>query len=346
MVKKIIYPSGANSSESISIAVTAPSSGLGNTILNKRFDLVRKQHEDNGMIVIEGRCLRENENHVSASIESRVKELHDLIEDPKVTLIQPPWGGEVLIELLEFFDFKRIEKAPTWIQGYSDISTLLFAITVKTGVATVQGPNFMESVEGQEKLTHHSRDYLFLKNGDNFTQESSEKWQKYYVDFAKQIDACFNLTENTHWALLHGTSANFSGRLIGGCIDTIKHLIGTPYGDLPGFVSEFSQGEGVVLHLENCELSPPELYRALVSMKYAGWFDHLNAVVFGRNSGPDDANFSYEDSIGKVFEDKAYPVVLNADIGHKPPQMTLINGAVASFSVNNHGQARLTQKLC
>lgn len=70
MTKKILYPIVKNP-EKIKIGVTAPSSGLGTDVFNKRFDLVKKQHEEIGIEIIEGSCLRDQNNSASAPAKDR-----------------------------------------------------------------------------------------------------------------------------------------------------------------------------------------------------------------------------------------------------------------------------------
>ena len=40
-------------------------------------------------------------------------------------------------------------------------------------------------------------------------------------------------------------------------------------------------------------------------------------------------DISYEVAVYSVLGDLSLPIILNADIGHKPPQFTIINGAMA-----------------
>ncbi|MCK5072570.1 MAG: LD-carboxypeptidase [Bacteriovoracaceae bacterium] len=341
-MKKIIYPE--KTSRSLTIGVTAPSSGLGIDTFIKRFELVAKEHSEKEIKIIEGHCLRKNEHFVSGTGKERAEDFTSMWNDSAIDLIQPPWGGEYLIDMLEYLDFEALKMNPTWVQGYSDISTLLFAITTKTGIATAHGTNFLDFINGQDELTSSSRDYLGLKEGDFFIQKSSNKWQSKFINFSDNLSTTFNLNEKTYWKVLNGNGASIEGRIIGGCLDTIREIIATPYGNLNSFFNDYAKEEGIILYLENCEQNLVELYRILISFKLAGWYDNLNGIIFGRNGGPENDKFSYYGCISKVFESADYPVILDADIGHKPPQMTIINGSFASLSVDS-GKAVLKQKL-
>lgn len=338
---KITYPKNIDS-KNLCIGITAPSSGLGTKIFNERIDLVIKQHKARGIKIVEGECLRRQENNASDTPQNRAADFNRMYSDNQISLIQPPWGGQRLIEILELIDYEAIKKNPKWIQGYSDISTLLFAITIKTGVATAHGTNFIDSIESQDILTENSRTYLNVEVGKSFTQKSSEKWQLEFRDFKDQLDTKFSLTEKTLWKTFDNSSLKIKGRLIGGCFDAILNLIGTPYGDLRRFKIDFVGTEGTLLYLENCDLNPMQVLISLYSMKYANWFDDLNGVIFGRSNGP--ANDEYIEVLRNFFSEFDFPVVYDADIGHKPPQMTLINGAIGELELTN-GLATLTQTL-
>ncbi len=342
---KIIYPEFVNSS--LTLGVTAPSSGLGHEAFKIRFDIVMKQQIAKGIKIIPGECLMENIQFVSGSSLQRAKEFLKMWRDKNIFLIQPPWGGEHLIDILEHIEFDSLIETPTWLQGYSDISTLLFAITTKTGIATVHGSNFMDLISGQDQLTEESRNYLYLKKGETFTQKSSEMWQKEFIGFHNDVYSKFHLSEKTEWKILNSELNEFKveGRIIGGCLDVISELCGTPYGDLVSFKQKYCKNEGTIFYFENCEQNPIQLYRILIKLKYSGWFDKLNALIIGRNSGPENDDFTYLDCLKKVFKNMTYPIIYDADIGHKPPQMTLVNGAVMTLFLNS-GKAVVKQEFC
>ncbi|HAW88208.1 MAG TPA: LD-carboxypeptidase, partial [Enterococcus sp.] len=89
----------------------------------------------------------------------------------------PPWGGELLIEILDSVDFDALQ--PKWIVGYSDISTLLLAVTLKTGIATAHGTNLID-LRGNysDKTTAMWKSVLETGKGESILQHSSEKYQK------------------------------------------------------------------------------------------------------------------------------------------------------------------------
>ena len=268
-----------------------------------------------------------------------------LILNKNVKAIIPPWGGELLIEVLQHLDFKNIRANPTWLYGYSDISTLLFAITVKTNIASIHGLNLMDCIANQnDALSSCWEKPLQAKLNESFTQESSEYYQKEWGDFEKDPLAVFNLTEKTSWKSFSGTpKVKMSGRLLGGCLDVLQCLVGTPYGEVPKFAKQFA--EPLIFYFENCELSPFDQARALWSMRYAGWFDHVSGFLIGRTNAIDADSkdkYSFLDSIQDVLADLDVPIIYDADIGHVPPQINLVNGALSVLEFEN-GLGKITQ---
>ncbi|HYX37248.1 MAG TPA: S66 peptidase family protein [Oligoflexus sp.] len=316
------------------IAVTAPSSGVLPPY-HKRLDIVYEHLKDQGFGIVEGGCLRSDHKHVSAPKEQRAQELMRFWSDSAVDLIFPPWGGELAIDLLPLLDFEQMKASPTWIQGFSDTSTYLLPITLLTGIATSHGTNLIDSVPRQtDELTRNALNILRMQPGVVYRQNSSAMWQKAFADYKVDPGVGYVLTEATDWKILGRNpngSVSFSGRLIGGCIDTIAFLIGSKFGDVPAFIRTY-RDQGVILYLENCDQGPTDLFRYLTHMKLAGWFDGLSGVLLGRSAGPnpsDSNSLQYAEVLEDILGDLQIPVVYDCDIGHVVPQMTLVNGAMA-----------------
>jgi muramoyltetrapeptide carboxypeptidase len=321
------------------IGITAPSSGVSLS-MHPRLDCGMETLRRQGYEVEEGRCLRENVKHVSAARKERAEELMSFWNDESIALIFPPWGGEVLIEILPLLDFSLCAKKPKWILGFSDLSTLLLPLTILSDIATAHGSNLMDYQASQsDPFTLKAIEALKTEVNDSFVQHSSRLWQKDWPNVANSPGSPFHLAEPTCWKRL-GRNQNpvtFHGRLIGGCLDTLQSLVGTIYGDVPSFARRY-KSEKTIVYLENCDQKPADLVRALWNFRLAGWFENCAGLVFGRSSGPDNSDpkaLSYVDALEMVLGDLDLPVIFDADIGHLPPQMTLINGALAEVNYSN-----------
>lgn len=326
--------------EGATIGVTAPSSGVpseSHDLLHSAF----KRMEEKGFKVISGETPWIQNKAKSASAKKRAEEFNQMMLNEKVQLILPPWGGELLIETLEFIDFENIRNK--WVLGYSDISLILLAITLKTGIATAHGTNLVD-LRGKysDATTTMWQTVLTTPKGGTVLQYSSEKYQKEW-QLDKPTDCIYNLAEQTDWKTNTNQKVNIQGRLLGGCVDTIRHLIGTPYGDVQKFKENYIKGDSVIWFLENCELSTTDLRRSLVQMKLAGWFEDCTGIVFGRSSANTPiGDYTIEDVYKELADELRIPIVYDIDCGHVPPQITFVNGAYAELEAEN-GKGKVLQ---
>jgi muramoyltetrapeptide carboxypeptidase len=318
--------------EGATIGVTAPSSGV-EVELHDLLKLSCSRMKMKGFNVICGTTVWTQDKAKSAPAKLRATEFNDMIRDDNIDMIIPPWGGELLIEILEYIDFENLKSK--WILGYSDISVLLLAITLKTGIATAHGTNLLDlRGEYTDETTAMWQSVLSTKTGESILQHSSLNYQKEWN--AASSPYVFHLTEQTCWKVITNTNVKIQGRLLGGCIDVIRHLIGTSFGDLQHFHNKYINNEPILWYLENCELNTADLRRSLVQMKLAGWFDHCTGIMFGRsNANQPIANYTVEDIYKELSEELQIPIIYDIDCGHVPPQMTFINGAYAELEVED-----------
>ena len=132
-----------------------------------------------------------------------------------------------------------------------------------------------------------------------------------------------------------------NGRMIGGCIDVLKDIIGTKYDGTKEFISKYKE-DGIIWYFDIFSLTAEDLYLLLIQMREAGWLDYLKGVIVGRVKYPNSfVEMTYQDALRKVLD---VPVIFNADIGHVAPKMTIINGSIATITSNN-GKGTITQEL-
>ena len=160
---------------------------------------------------------------------------------------------------------------------------MLVPVTTRLGWATVHGDNLADTpYDVPDGLLH----WLDLVGGEGpFVQRDSglvADWVRFETDP--------RATQWTHvrqgqWEVLGGGSVDVTGRLIGGCIETIAHLAGTPYGDVRAWAAGLD--EPTIVYVEACEDHAVDICRYLHGMRLAGWFDRAAAVLVGRTNAPD-----------------------------------------------------------
>lgn len=333
------------------IGVTAPSAGV-QADLRPRLDVAVKWLEARGYEVVVGECM-DGASVTSGSPIRRAQELTRMLTDPRIRAVIPPWGGELAIEILPHLDFDAIGSAePTWLIGYSDISTLLLPLTLLTGVATLHGQNLMDTPNRIPDEIRHWSDAISTSPGGRLTQRASlhhARQEAQHAFFRKlRTDPTATdlpLEEPGSWRLGRTPSSNLDvqARLIGGCIEVLAPLAGSRYGDVWQFGGEHAK-DGLIIYLEACESPALDIARSLWSMRLAGWFEHAVAVLIGRTQAPPSANFSQDDAVMSALGDLDIPLVLDVDCGHVPPHLCLINGAHAHIVIDEHTQ-RITQTI-
>ena len=222
------YPQSLKKGDTIGIC--APSSGVTG-VFSKKLDYAKSKLRKIGYNFKESKSVRNQRKLASASSEIRAKEFMNLYLDENVKAIIPPWGGEILMDILPYLDFEKLKKAKSkWILGFSDISTLLFVMTIKLDISTAHGPNLLDfGNDSIDSSVLRVLDILNSSNGDKIIQKSLSKYQEDWLDVKENHFPPYDLTNEVKWKLLNKNEECFKGRLLGGNLDVISTLIGTPF---------------------------------------------------------------------------------------------------------------------
>ncbi len=256
------------------IGVTAPSAGVAGAAAT-RIDFCLDWLRGRGYDVVVGECM-DGTGLTSAPAEQRAAELTRMLADPEIHCVVPPWGGETAIDLVDLLDWDALADAePTWLVGYSDMSTVLLPITTRLGWATLHGDNLADTPYSvPDGLLH----WLDLASGSGpFVQRDSglvATWVRFEED--ARATAWKHVGEGS-WEVLGGGDVDVTGRLIGGCVETIGHLAGTPYGDVRAWAEALD--EPTIVYVEACEDHAVDICRHLHALRLAGWFDRALARV-------------------------------------------------------------------
>ena len=128
-----------------------------------------------------------------------------------------------------------------------------------------------------------------------------------------------------------------SGPLYGGCIPTLNLLVGTPY--LPDF-------EGAMIFLEDEEMPLDKLQSHLIHLKLAGVFRRPAGILIGRAARPLPSSSGFSDRndlILSVLGDINCPVLVNVDLGHTEPMLTLPLGVQCALDTHSSTPIRLLE---
>ncbi len=319
----MIYPEFIR--ERDTIGVSAPSAGLTEPLRINTLNNAVKKFEEKGYKILLTPNVRKNEDGVSSSATIRSLELASLYQNKDVKAIICATGGEFLVEMLSCFDFSVVQKNIKWLQGYSDPTGLLFTITTNLDIATIYGSNFAGF--GMDTWHESLENNLDILEGKLMMQKSFARYESMRVDMVTGREG-YHLDTPVYWKTLNqGKEVSFKGRIIGGCIDIITELFGTRFDKTKEFIEKY-KGDGIIWYFDNCELSMEDMVRTLWKFKDNGWFQYTTGIILGRSAtNYSNMGITLEDALNRVLGDLDLPIILDTDIGHVPPRMTIINGA-------------------
>jgi muramoyltetrapeptide carboxypeptidase len=321
------------------IGVTSPSAGASGDAAT-RIEFCVAWLRERGYEVEVGECM-DGSGLTSAPAGQRAAELTRMLADPAIACVVPPWGGETAIDLVDLLDWDLLAASePTWLVGFSDLTTVMVPITTRLGWATVHGDNLADTpYAAPDGLLH----WLDLVSGPGpFVQRDSglvADWWRFEED---PRATTWKQVGEGRWEVLGGGSVDVTGRLVGGCVETIAHLAGTPYGDVRAWAAGLDGP--TVVYVEACEDHAVDICRYLHGMRLAGWFDRAAAVLVGRTNAPDHPDLTQREAVLDALGRLDLPIVWDLEIGHVPPHLPLVNGALARVVVD--GDTReITQTL-
>lgn len=309
------------------IGVTAVSDGVKAEEDIKRFENGKKKLNNIGyQVLFTDDVYKADETGRSTDGLTRWQEYEKLLDNKQVSAIISAKGGNFLNEMLPYVDYEKIKKNPKWFQGYSDNTCLVHSITTKCDIMTVYGSQFGDfGMEPWHKAVENNIDIL---EGKPVTQKSFLKYQENFGERITGLEG-YNEDADVLWKCYGKDSGKveFSGRMIGGCLDVLQFLHGTEYDATEEFVNKYKE-DGIIWYMESFDTSGENLMMVLWKLRECGWFRYTKGFVFGRPlfyaSG---LNMPYEESVMYALGNLDVPVIFDSDIGHKGPRFTILNGA-------------------
>lgn len=295
------------------IGISAPSAGVGKKLeaFNRSIKRLNERYQ-----TLETASVRVN-NIRSADAYTRAKEFNSLFLNDEVKLVMSAAGGDFLYEILPYIDFELIKLKPKWVVGASDPTSILYTLTTKYDIATLYGVG-AGSFDVEHKFLDIALEYL---GGNLLRQESYDKCQS-LDDFLNDNNTYSN---DVLWVSSIG-DLDIKGRLIGGCLEVIKDLMGTIYDGTKAFIKRYYD-DGIVWYLDNFSMSAENMYRTLLQMRYAGYFENTKLIILGRVCfESSETGMTYEEALKMALND--IPYIYGADVGHVSPKMIMINGAI------------------
>lgn len=240
----------------------------------------------------------------SGSVEERLADLQQAMDDPAVRLILCSRGGYGVVQLLPLLDFTSIRSNPKWVVGYSDITALHAALQLH-GIASLHAPMAKHlAEEGDDDI---AVGYL------------------YDILFGKRLHYEIPVVE--HHSLNRPGRA--TGQLFGGNLSVFTALLGTKFAKIP---------KGGILFIEDIGEEPYKVDRMMHQLLLSGVFDRTGGMIVGQFTGyEEDAemNTSLLQSLRDGVKDCLFPLCFGFPVGHVKENYPLLMGLNATLSVTD-----------
>lgn len=267
-----------------------------------------------------------NQGWVSDTAAHRAADLHAMFADPEVRAIVATIGGDHSCHLLPLLDWELIRGNPKIFMGFSDITVLNVAISTMTGLVTFNGPSLLTDWSEYPEMPIYSRDHALraiMRPEPLGELRPAVGWTDEFLDWTTGEDLTRprHMRSSAGWRWLHPGSGQ--GPLIGGCLESLQHLRGTPY---------WPDLHGAVLFLETSEEKPtPDTVDAvLMDYENMGVLAEISGLVLGRPYGyTDDEKNQFHEVVAERMARFGVPVLAGVDFGHTSPMLTLPIGCEA-----------------
>jgi muramoyltetrapeptide carboxypeptidase len=307
------------------IEIIAPAKYLD----KERVTLATKRLEEMGFKVRHPKNLFRKKGFLGGTDEERAAELMAAFADPEVKAIMPGTGGYGTTRIIDDLDYDTIRKNPKILVGFSDITGLHIAINQRTGLVTFHSP-LPEWGLGIDKNLSPFAAKWFWRAILAKEYPAGDIGYTIFTHAAKppRPDDATLFEDVPAPVTMHGGKAR--GRLIGGNLSVLHAMMGSPYE---------IQTAGKILFLEDVGEAPYRIDRMLSTLKLAGKFDHVAAVILGRFTAREkepkwDDDESMDDVLNDYFASLGIPVVNDFPIGHVRYNATLPEGAMAELDAD------------
>ncbi len=337
------------------VAIISLSSGiLGEAFAKHELELGEKRVKEWGLVPVYMNNALKGMNFLKNHPEARADDLKHAFADPEIKGIICAIGGidtfRTYPYLLEDETFKQnVKNNPKIFMGFSD-TTANHLMFQKLGLNTFYGPAFLtDFAEFEDEMLPYTKEsikYLFNSN-NTYEIKCSDVWYKDRTDYSPNAVGtkreCF--AETKGYEVLQGTKSA-QGKLLGGCIDVMAHLIGifspaheenieligeqNAINEKYNIFPSLDEWAGKIMFFETSEEKmPPSHFEKIIKVfKQRGIFGVINGLVVGK---PIDEVYyeEYKQILKQELAEYDIPVMFNFNFGHSYPRTIIPYGTEA-----------------
>ena len=251
-----------------------------------------------GLTPVEGSGARARLGYLAGPDAARAADVQAVLDDPGIDAVWFARGGYGTARLLDRIDLSAFAKRPKLLLGYSDVTALFAAVLNRTRAVCLHAPMVAEL---GRKGAFHAPSLRAMLAGKDVARRVAPKD-----------------------VLVPGRAA---GRLVGGNLTVLSHLLGTP--------TALDTG-GAILFLEEVGEEAYRLDRLLDHLRRAGTLAKARGVLVGHLLVPKTARaFPPDRRVDEVLRDHllplGVPVVTGFPAGHGDGKWTIPLGGEASI---------------
>ena len=314
------------------VAALSLSSGFVTEVMDRYHAGVRQVAQAFGWEVVPAPNALRGPEYLDAHPQARADDLHWALENPEIHGLVSIIGGDDSVRLLPFLRPDLIRAHPKVFLGYSD-STVTLLQFLRAGVMAYHGPALLTDLAesgGMHPFTVEALRRALVDEPQAYDLTPAPEWTQAPQDWN---DAAAQAVRRPHqpgdgWVWLQG-DAPAEGHLIGGCLEVLDMLNGTPGWPEP----ELWRGAVLALETSNDVPTPAQVGYWLRNYAAQGILGDLAGLMLARprDYTPEmtQALYGWVRRVLKEAGREDLPVVANVDFGHTSPQLTLPLGGRA-----------------
>jgi muramoyltetrapeptide carboxypeptidase len=250
--------------------------------------------------------------YLGGSDVDRLADLNAALTDPGIDAVWCLRGGNGMNRIVDGVDFAGFAATPRPVIGYSDITVLLLALTMETGVVTFHGPM------ARFQMPEFSR-YHFDRVLGSVAAAGP----------LGRVRARPDTLVPERGRITTVVPGRATGRLVGGNLTLLQALIGTRY---------FPDLGGAILFLEDVGEDLYRIDRMLGHLRMTGVLRSLAGVAIGHFSRMRHTTFEgglgLDEVLRTYFGPRGIPVAHGFPIGHVQEQWTMPIGVMAELDAS------------
>ncbi|MCG7855933.1 LD-carboxypeptidase [Flavihumibacter sediminis] len=252
-----------------------------------------------------------SENYFSGTDGERLADLQAMLDDSSVKAILCGRGGYGMGRIIDQLQFKNFRKHPKWIIGFSDITILHAHINRQLKIASLHAPMAAAFNEGEYANPYVQSLLAALRGEKSVYRKAPHPYDK---------------------------KGKASGRLVGGNLALVSHLIGT---------RSAYKTKDRILFLEDVGEQLYNIDRMMIQLKRSGMLENLSALILGGFTDNKDTDRPFgkdiEDIFKELLDEYEYPICYGFPVSHDKENYALKVGVNHTLIVNEEG-AILSEK--